>query len=87
MKKKMEISKLTQRVSDFALWLIIAVFTVFLVMGSINAQPIRDNATTITEWHKNRNIKRYHKANNKRFKCSACPDKGIKKFLPKKWRK
>jgi hypothetical protein len=86
MKQKMRISELGQKVSDFALWLIIAVFALFLTFGSLNAQPIENNSTTLTEWRKNKNLKKYHKQNNKNFKCSACPDRGIKKLLPKKWR-
>jgi hypothetical protein len=78
----------TQFIADCLLWafMIAVVFT--LIVGSANAQPIQPDAVTVVEKPPvNRNVKKYHKANKKQFKCSACPDKGIKKFLPKKWRK
>jgi lauroyl/myristoyl acyltransferase len=86
MKQKLRVSKMSEKVSNFAMWLIIAVFALFLMVGSANAQPVQSEVVTVSQKGKNPYLKKYHKQNRKNFKCSACPDKGFRKLLPKSWR-
>jgi TRAP-type C4-dicarboxylate transport system permease small subunit len=77
-----------QFIMDLAVWLFMAIIVFVFIIGGAKAQPINYNQITAIEKPPvNKNLKKYHKQNKKRFKCSACPDRGLKKLLPKSWRR
>jgi hypothetical protein len=75
-----------QFIMDIILWAFMVVVVFILMVGSANAQPIQSEVVTVSQKGKNPYLKKYHKQNRKNFKCSACPDRGLKRLLPKSWR-
>jgi hypothetical protein len=87
MKQKLKLSPSGQKVSDFALWLIISVFAMFLMLGSANATTLEDNANKTPKIGSNKNITKYHRKNKRAHHCSACPTKFFTKLIPRRsWR-
>ena len=63
MKQKLKLSASSQKIYDFALWIIISVFALFLMLGSANANTLEDNTNKTPKIGSNKNItnaKRYH---------------------------
>ena len=86
MKNKLEVSEKTQSITTIGLWLIILAVVAFTMLNATPSKAENLNALEAKEMPKNTYVKKYHRKNNRTFTCSLCPAKGIKKFVPKKWR-
>ena len=75
MKQKMIVSKKTQKIANLILWVIMfSVLFAFSPEVRAEKQPV------------NKEVRKYHRQAKKNFHCSLCPAKGLRKFIPKRWR-
>ena len=74
----MELTEKWQSVWNKATWVVMILAVVFMCNTQPSQAASLEATTKIAPKYKNDNVRKYHKANKKRFQCTACPKK---KFL------
>ena len=82
MKNKVELPEKVQSITTKALWLIILAIVAFILLNPTKGKAENLNALESKEMalkpkYKNENVRKYHKANRKRFQCTACPKRKV----------
>lgn len=86
MKQKLELSEKAQSITTKALWLIILAILAFTLLNPTKSKAETLKSVEALEMvqkpkYKNDNVRKYHKANKKRFQCTACPRRGLARLF------